>query len=259
MSPGEAIRGLLLDLDGTVWEGEALVPGADGAIAALRAGGIPVRFVTNTTRVPCATIAGWLEKSGIPATDEDIFTPPRAAVSWLRGRGIRRLALCLPRGSWGEFEEFEIVDEEPEVVVVGDLGPGWTFDVMNRVFRQVLDGAELVALQRNRYWKTGGQLVLDVGAFVAAFEYATGRQATLVGKPSRPMFESAARSMGLALSDVAMVGDDLQTDVAGSRALGIRAFMVRTGKYRAEEVERADPGPDRVVDSVSALPEVLLG
>ena len=94
---------------------------------------------------------------------------------------------------------------------------------------------------------------------VGAFEYATGRQATLVGKPSRPLFETAARSMGLALSEVAMVGDDLQTDIAGYRALGIRAFMVRTGQYRADEVEGAEVGPDRVIDSVSALPNLLLG
>jgi HAD superfamily hydrolase (TIGR01458 family) len=252
-------RGLLLDLDGTVYEGDALVPGADRAIAALRAGGIPVRFVTNTTRVPCATIAGWLEDYGIPATDDDIFTPPRAAAAWLAGRHVRRLFLCLPEGSFGEFADFEIVDEHPEAVVVGDLGPGWTFDVMNRVFRHVLGGVELVALQRNRYWKTGGQLVLDVGAFIAAFEYATGQEATLVGKPSRPMFEAAARSMELSLTEVAMVGDDLQADIGGSRALGMRGFMVRTGKFRPEEVEASALRPDRVIDSVAALPDLLLG
>jgi HAD superfamily hydrolase (TIGR01458 family) len=252
-------RGLLLDLDGTVYEGDALVPGADRAIAALREGGIPVRYVTNATRVPGATIAGWLEGYGIPATADDIFTPPRAAVSWLAQKGVRRLMLCLPEGSFGEFTEFEIVDEHPEAVVVGDLGPGWTFDIMNRVFRQVLGGVELVALQRNRYWKTGGELVLDVGAFVAAFEYATGREATLVGKPSRPMFESAARSMDLSLAEVAMVGDDLQADIGGSRALGMRSFMVRTGKFRPEEVESSALRPDEVIDSVAALPDLLLG
>ena len=192
---------------------------------------MPVRFVTNTTRVPCRTIAGWLETYGVTATAEDIFTPPRAAVSWLVERGVRRLSLCLPEGSFGEFSAFEITDQDPEAVVVGDLGAGWTFDVLNRVFRQVLDGVELVALHRNRYWKNEGRLFLDVGAFIAAVEYATGRQATLVGKPSRPMFEAAARSMGLDLTDVAMVGDDLQADIGGSQAIGIRGFMVRTGKF----------------------------
>lgn len=257
--PGEGPRGLLLDLDGTVYEDDAPVPGAEAAIAALRQAGIPVRFVTNTTRVPRATIAGWLEGFGIPATDDDIFTPPRAAVSWLDERGIRRIALCLAEGSFGEFAAFEITDQSPEVVVVGDLGPAWSFDVMNRVFRQVLEGVELVALHRNRYWRSGGELLLDVGAFVAAFEYATGRTATLVGKPSRAMFEAAARSMGLALPDVAMVGDDLQADIAGAHAVGMAGYMVRTGKFRAAEVEGSGITPDRTLASVAALPALLLG
>lgn len=252
-------RGLLLDLDGTVYEGDALVPGADEAIAALRAGGVGVRFVTNTTRVPCVTIAGWLEGYGIPATAADVFTPPRAAASWLGERKIHRLALCLPEESFQEFSAFEIVDHEPEAVVIGDLGPAWTFDAMNRVFRWVLDGVELVALHRNRYWKAGGQLVLDVGAFVAAFEYATGREANLVGKPSRPMFEAAARAMDLGMAEVAMVGDDLQADIGGAQALGIQGFMVRTGKFRAAEVEASPIVPDRVIDSVASLPGLLLG
>jgi phospholysine phosphohistidine inorganic pyrophosphate phosphatase len=252
-------RGLLLDLDGTVYEDDTLVPGASEAIATLRRGGIPVRFVTNTTRVPRTTIAGWLEGFGIPAQASDIFTPPTAAASWLADRGIRRIDLCLPEGSFGEFTAFEIASRDPEAVVVGDLGPAWSFDVMNRVFREVLDGVELVALHRNRYWKAGGELLLDVGAFVAAFEYATGRTATLVGKPSRAMFEAAARSMDLALADVAMVGDDLQADVAGAQALGIAGYMVQTGKFRAAEVEISGVEPDHTLASVAALPALLLG
>jgi HAD superfamily hydrolase (TIGR01450 family) len=273
--------GFLLDLDGTVYQDGALIPGADAAIGALRDAGVPVRFVTNTTRVQRATIAGWLADFGVPAEEDDIFTPPSAAVSWLRDRGTRRVAVCLPDDGLAEFERFDLVpvdpspgsaraggeeaggDREavdavsPEVVVIGDLGAGWSFDVMNRVFRWVLDGAGFVALHRNRYWKTGGALVLDAGAIVAAFEYATGREATLVGKPSRPMFEAAARSMGLGLEEVAMVGDDLQADIGGSRALGCRTILVRTGKYRAEELEGSAIEPDAVIDSLAALPGLL--
>ena len=272
--------GLLLDLDGTVYQDDALVPGADDAIAALRDAGIPVRFVTNTTRVRRATIAGWLEGFGIPADSADIFTPPVTAVAWLRERGIRRVAVCLPEDGLIEFEAFDLVAVDPgpkdaagtgggrsagasdpgppETVVIGDLGHGWTFGVMTRVFRWLLDGTAFVALHRNRYWRTGGELVLDAGAFVAALEYATGREATLVGKPSRPMFEAAARSMGLELQEVAMVGDDLQADIGGSQALGCQAFMVRTGKYRAAELESSDVEPDAVIDSLAALPQLIL-
>ena len=199
--PGAPVRGLLLDLDGTVYENDAVVPGADAAIVRLREEGRPVRFVTNTTRVPCDTIAGWLEGYGIPTEPDHVFTPPRAAVEWLAGQGLRRVAVCLPPASFSEFSRFEIVDEDPEAVVVG---------------------------------------------------------ATLVGKPSRAMFEAAARSMDLPLGEVAMVGDDLQSDVGGSQALGIRGILVQTGKYRAAEVEASSIEPDRVVPSIAVLPDLLL-
>jgi HAD superfamily hydrolase (TIGR01458 family) len=250
-------KGLLLDLDGTVYEDDRLVPGADRAIALLRRSGVGVRFVTNTTRVSRSVVAGWLEGFGVPAVADDVFAPPRAARSWLRERGIRRVAACLPEDSLGELDGLEIVSESPEAVVVGDLGPAWTFELMNRVFRWLREGATLLALHRNPYWKTGGGLALDVGAFVAAFEYAAGCRATLVGKPSRAMFEAAARSLGLELPDVAMVGDDLHADVGGSQALGIPAILVRTGKFDASALEASGIQPDLVIDSLAELPERL--
>lgn len=251
-------RGLLLDLDGTVYEDDGVIPGAPEAVAALRAGGVPVRFVTNTTRVPRRTIAGWLENCGIAATSDDIFTPPLAAVLWLRERGLRRIAVCLPAEARTEFAEFQLVEDDPEAVVVGDLGAGWTFEAMNRVFRWILDGCVFLALHRNRYWKSGGQLILDVGAFVAAFEFATGRRATLVGKPSQAMFHAAAGSMKLAVEEVAMVGDDLEADIRGARALGALGYLVRTGKFREEELAGSAVEPDRIIDSVATLPRLLV-
>ncbi|MDX1675414.1 MAG: TIGR01458 family HAD-type hydrolase [Longimicrobiales bacterium] len=254
--------GLLLDLDGTVYQDDEPVPGAVTAIAELRDGGLPLRFVTNTTRVARGTIAGWLEGFGIPADADDIFTPPFVAMDWLRERELRRVAVLLPEDSQDAFSGFELAEpggDAPEAVVIGDLGEGWTFEVLNRAFRWLLDGAAFLALHRNRYWRTGGELVLDAGAFVAALEYATGREATVVGKPSRPMFAAAARSMGLSLEEVAMVGDDLEADIGGSQALGCTAFMVRTGKFRAEELAESAVEPDRVIDSVAELPAVVLG
>lgn len=235
------------------------MPGAAGAIATLRDAGVPVRFVTNTTRAGSDTIAGWLRRFGVPAEAGDVFTPLRAAAAWLRREDRRRLALCLPADARREFAGFELVDDAPEAVVIGDLGPAWSFEAMNRAFRWLLDGAAFVALHRNRYWRTGGALVLDVGAFVAAFEFATGRTATLVGKPSRAMFEQAAGSMGLGVADVAVVGDDVATDVAGAQALGAGGILVRTGKFRPSDLEGEGPRPDRVVDSIADLPKLLLG
>lgn len=252
-------QGVLLDLDGTVYTETGLIPGADRAVDALRDAGVPLRFVTNTTRVPRSTIAGWLEGFGIRAGADDVFTPPLAAAEWLRRRGARRVAVCLPEHTFVEFDGLELVDEDPDVVVIGDLGAGWTFELMNRVFRWILDGSEFLALHRNRYWLTDDGLTLDVGAFVAAFEYATGRRAELVGKPSRAMFEAASASMGLEPADVAMVGDDLEADIAGMQECGGQGIMVRTGKFRAEELARAGAEPDALIDSIAELPGLVIG
>lgn len=250
--------GLLLDLDGTVWDDDAVIPGVPGAIATLRGADVPLRFATNITRVARSTIAEWLEGFGIPATADDIFTPPLAAAAWLKQQNIERLQLCLPQDTFEEFGGFNVDDEEPEAVVVGDMGQGWTYGMLNRAFRHLLNGAQFVALHRNRYWKTPSGLALDAGAFVAALEFATGRTATLVGKPSRPMFEAAARSMGVELEEVVMVGDTLESDIAGAHEVGCQAILVRTGKFDADALARSEIQPDLVVDSLAVLPALLL-
>ena len=251
--------GLLLDLDGTVWDDDSLIPGADASVEAFRTAGVPLRFVTNITRVPRNTLAGWLTGFGVPATDDDIFTPPLAAAAWLRRRGIRRVFVCLPEHTHVEFNEFSVGDVQPEAVVIGDLGADWTYEILNDAFNCILNGAEFLALHRNRYWKTGGGLAVDAGAFVAALEYASGRTATLVGKPSQPLFDAAAGSMGLEPADVAMVGDTLESDIAGAKEAGCQAILVRTGKFDADELARSSVRPDLVVDSLADLPELLLG
>jgi HAD superfamily hydrolase (TIGR01458 family) len=262
MSPNELAQhnkttGLLIDLDGTVWDADALIHGADRAVKALREAGVPFRFVTNTTRVPRDTIARWLADFGIPATADEVFTPPLAAAAWLKDRQIRRVFVCLPPHTFEEFPDFVVDEQAPEAVVIGDMGDSWTVEIMNTAFRRLLSGAEFVALHRNRYWKTGRGLCLDAGAFVAALEYATGRTATLVGKPSRPLFEAAARSMDLSPGDVVMVGDSLNTDIAGAKAAGSRAILVRTGNYDEEQLRRSLVQPDLVLDSLAAVPEAL--
>ncbi len=250
--------GLLIDLDGTIWDGDVLIAGAREALAALRAAGVPFRFVTNTTRVPRRTIAERLDSVGIAAEASEVFTPSLAAASWLRGRKIERVLLCLAPHTFVEFPGFHITKVEPEAVIVGDMGDDWTIDVMNRAFRSLRAGAEFLALHKNRYWKTSDGWCLDAGAFVVALEYATGRAATLVGKPSRLLFEAAAQHMGLQPEEVAMIGDSLSSDIVGAKAVGSQGILVRTGKFSADEVSRSDVKPDHIVDSLEAVPALVL-
>ena len=248
---------VLFDLDGTIWDDDAVLPGVPDAVARVRAAGIRVRFVTNITRLPARVLRDRLAAAGIPAAIEDVQTAPVAAAGWLRHGGIVRVALCVADGTREDFHGFTLDEAAPEAVVVGDLGAGWTFDRLNRAFLQVMGGARLVALQRNRYWQTGGGLALDAGAFVAALEYATGADAIAVGKPSRAFFETAVRAVHSPAAEVVCVGDDVANDVAGARSVGCRGVLVRTGKYRPGDEGTITPGPDAVVDSVAALPALF--
>lgn len=251
------IAGLLLDLDGTVYQEERAIAGVPEALAELRRRGVPFRFTTNTTRRPRAALVERLRSMGIAVETEEILSAPAAAARWLRDRGVRRAQLLLARETWVDFPGIEPTDEAPEAVVVGDLGEGWTFPLLNQAFRHLMDGAELVALQRNRYWRTGDGLTLDGGPFVAALEHGSGKTATLVGKPSPAFFEAAARELGVPRERIAVVGDDLESDVAGARQFGMTGIAVRTGKYRAQDEERARAAADVVLDSLAGLPSWL--
>jgi HAD superfamily hydrolase (TIGR01458 family) len=120
-----------------------------------------------------------------------------------------------------------------------------------------MDGAALIALQKNRYWETAGGLSLDAGPFVAALEYAIGRQAEVVGKPSPAFFELALGELRLPAERAAMVGDDVEADVGGAMEAGLAGILVRTGKYREDLVKESGIEPTATVDSVADVPELL--
>jgi HAD superfamily hydrolase (TIGR01458 family) len=120
-----------------------------------------------------------------------------------------------------------------------------------------MDGAELVALQKNRFWLTPEGLSLDVGPFVAALEYATGRTAHVVGKPARAFFLQPLSELGVEPRAALMVGDDIHSDIGGALDAGLRAVLVRTGKYRADVVGASGIDPTAVVDSIAGVPALL--
>jgi HAD superfamily hydrolase (TIGR01458 family) len=188
-----------------------------------------------------------------------VFSAPVAAAGWLTERGIRRIQLLLPESTHDDFTDFEITSDDPEMVLVGDLGVGFTFERLNAAFRSLRAGAGLVAVHRNRFWLPEDGPTLDAGPFVAALEYAARVEATLVGKPSAAFFQTAAARTGVALERLAVVGDDVETDVAGARAAGLVSIQVRTGKYESSRQASLQPAgrPHRVIDSLANLPALL--
>ena len=201
-----------------MYEGDRLVEGAAGAIARLRSAGVPLLFTTNTSRKSRRDILDSLAERGLDVEADEVFSAPVAAAEWLAERGVRRIELLLPASTHADFANFEITTERPEMILVGDLGSGFTFERLNGAFRNLREGAGLVAVHRNRYWLPEAGPTLDAGPFVAALEYAARTEATLVGKPSAAFFHTAAGRTGVAQARLAVVGDDVESDVIGERA-----------------------------------------
>ena len=250
-------RGVLVDLDGTVYDRETVIPGAADAVSALRGAGFPIRFLTNTSRTSRAELVRRLAGHGIEVVRDEVYTASYGAALWLAGRKIRRAAVLVPATALEDFVGVSVDSESPEAVLVGDLGAEWTFQRLNDAFRWLMSGAELVAIHKNPYWRTEEGLTLDAGAFVAALEYASGSKATTIGKPSKEFFATAAGAMGLTTEDVVMVGDDLTTDVIGAKAVNARSILVRTGKFSDPDLAAAGTKPDLILDSIAELPGVL--
>jgi HAD superfamily hydrolase (TIGR01458 family) len=243
------IEGILLDLDGTLYVGEEPLPGAREAVEALKASGLALRYVTNTTRMPRRAVVERMQKLGFVAEEGEIITPAWAASRVICGKSC--LAL-VDESLHEDLGEAWLTEDAPEFVLVGDLGEDFTYARLDAAFRCLMDGAKLVALQKNRYWQNRNGLSLDAGPFVAALEYASGKEAVVVGKPEQTFFQIALKDMELEAGEVAMVGDDAEADVIGARRAGLVGIQVRTGKWQ-DDTEEAD----LVLDSIADLPGVV--
>jgi phospholysine phosphohistidine inorganic pyrophosphate phosphatase len=259
--PTSTPSGFLLDLDGTLYTGDAAIPGAADALSGLRAHAVPFRLVTNTTSRSRRMLVDRLAGFGLAAAPEEIVTATLAGVELIRAAGYGRVAPFVPAGALEDMEGLTLVGgtsgrprTAADVVVLGDLGERWTFALLQEAFEQLMAGAALVALSRDRYFRQGARLALDAGPFVAALEYAAGATAAVAGKPSPAFFEAAVRNLGLpADRSVAMVGDDLWSDVQGAQRAGLQGWLVRTGKFREDVLQGSGITPDRILSSVTEL------
>ncbi len=245
MDCGEAMKAILLDLDGVVTVGHKALPGSLDAIALVREAGIPLRFITNTTRRPRRRIVADLAELGLTVEETDVFTPAALAREFLLRLNLTPFLVVHPELQ-EEFADLPV--GEGEAVVVGDAGPFFTYDLLNQAYRKILHGAEFFALAKNRnFLDHDHELSLDAGPFVSALEYASGETAWVLGKPSPTFFALAVESMGCAPEDVVMIGDDAEADIGGAMAAGLEGILVRTGKYRPGQEAALPQRPTHVV------------
>ena len=257
MTDGQEIRGILLDIEGTIIVAGKPVSGAPAAIERLRRRGFPLRFLTNTTTLSAASLRAQLEGKGIAIGSGELITPAAAAVRYLKRQGASSCRMVVCEELLPDFAELDSTGGRPDFIVIGDIGPRWDYDLMSELFRLVMEGARIVALHKGRFWQTEEGLTLDIGAFIAGLEYATGSAAVVMGKPAESFFRFALEGLAVDAGRALIVGDDADSDIAGAAKLGIRGVLVRTGKFRPDWAERTQATSWRIIDSVASLPTLL--
>lgn len=250
----DSLKGILIDLAGVLHVGDDLLPGADQALSRLRATGLPLRFLTNTTRTSRREVVALLQSLGLDIQTHEVLTAALATRKLLQNQGLRPYYLIHPNIE----EDMGECDPNPNVVVLGDAGDGFTYAHMNAAFRLLMQGLPLVAMARNRYFREGSGLSLDMGAYVSALEYSSGVTAQIVGKPARSFFETALVDIGVLAQNAVMIGDDVTDDVGAAQKAGIAGILVRTGKFRPGDDQLPHIQPTVVADDFTEAVAHLL-
>jgi len=249
------MKAILFDLDGVFYQGDAAIPGASEAATWVQQKSIPHLFVTNTSSRPRSALVEKLAGMSIKIDAKHVFTPLIATKTWLQSSAIKNnLALYIPEKSKSEFSDFSESYENPQAIIVGDLGEQWDYHKLNQIFRLLMTSPELplVALGMTRYWQADDGLRLDVAPFIKALEFACNRQAIVMGKPDQHFFQAAIAKLSLPAEDVLMIGDDIRGDIEGAQQAGLQAWLVKTGKFRQSDLAIGIE-PDRVIESIRDL------
>ncbi len=257
------MKAILFDLDGVFYEEGQMVPGAADVIDWVRNHDIPHLFLTNTTSRDRQGLLEKLQGFGIQTSTDKLLTPAVAAVAWLQKHVREKTALFVPQAVESEFATLDpltgIEDSDRQdigAVVLGDLGQRWDYRLLNNAFRLLMKTPQpyLIALGMTRYWKAADGLRLDVAPFVTALAHASGVSPLVLGKPSVEFYQMALQRLAVEAENTIMVGDDIRGDIGGAKQCGIRGILVRTGKFRKEDLA-SDVKPDAVLGSVSELPK----
>ena len=255
-----SMAAILLDIDGVLHVSGEPIRHAPEAVRQLRENGHRLRFVTNNTTHSRRSLAAELRELGFDLDDDELQTTALAAARTLAGRRVLALTMA---AVLEDLDSVQLVGEDAEAVLLGGADEteetNRVFSYMNlaRAFAELESGAELYCLHRNRWWQTSRGPLLDSGCFVAGLEYASDIEATVLGKPSAAYFGAAVEALDAEPELTWMVGDDLDADVAGAQRFGLRTALVRTGKFRPDELERTTIEPDVVLSSVADLPRWL--
>lgn len=249
-------RGFLIDMDGVIYRGGELIPGADAFIQQLQSHEIPFLFLTNNSQRTRRDVATKLTRMGIPIEEKHVFTCAMATARFLASRKPGGTAFVIGEGgilNALHMNGYSIVDKSPDFVVVGE-GRTLSFEMVESAVQMIVDGARLIATNPDPNCPTAdGGTRPGCGAIVALLEAAAGIKAFSVGKPSPVMMRMARKELGLATSETIMIGDTMETDILGGVQMGYRTVLVLSGGTNRAELDRTAYRPDIILESVAEL------
>jgi HAD superfamily hydrolase (TIGR01458 family) len=222
---------VLIDFDGIINIGGKPANDAKNFLRYLSKNKIPSHIISNSTLKTSKDVKKFLKDNSMDFGIQ-VMTAVDAAYNYVKKHYTKVSVYCDSKTK--KFFSDLIDDENPEAVVIGDLGKGWTYEILNVIFRKVFVGAEIIAMQKNKYWKPDGKtLSLDAGPFINAIEFATGKQAILIGKPSKLYFQNALQQLGFSTNEnFIMIGDDYDNDILAAQNIGGKGILVYTGKTK---------------------------
>ncbi|PSN47268.1 Haloacid dehalogenase-like hydrolase domain-containing protein 2 [Blattella germanica] len=250
------VKAVLIDLSGTLHVEDTALPGAVEALKRLRQSNIPIKFVTNTTKESRRFLYERLTRLGFELKEEEIWSSLCAAQNLLKTKNLRPM-LMLEQEALEDFPGFtDFKEDEQNAVVIGLAPSMFNYPELNKAFRLLLKGAPLIAIHSGRYYKRADGLALGPGPFVKGLEYAADCKSETVGKPSATFFQTALGDLDP--SHAVMIGDDVRDDIGGAQSLGMRGFLVQTGKYRSGDESRICPPPAAVCSGFAEAVDLLL-
>ncbi len=244
------IKGLLLDIGGVLYEGDKVIDGAIETLKELRKN-YKIRFLSNTSRIPPTKLYEKLKNMGFEIKENEIFTALNAAKLFLQNENANAYIIATDEAK----EFFNDLKGEIKYVLVCDAYKNFTYDNLNQGFRYLENGAGFIATNKNKYFKDSDGLSLDAGGFVKCLEFASEKEAKILGKPNCEFFSLAIKDMGLDKKEVLMVGDDIVSDIIGAKTCFLKTCLVKTGKFKESDLLKAKP--DFLIESIAQLPKLL--
>lgn len=250
-------KAFLIDMDGTLYfKGEPCLDAID-VVNYLRQENYQLRFLTNTTAKTPKMLHAQMQALGFDIYEDEIFNATYACRQYLRSQPEASCHFMVDDAVKAFFKEMPIDDEAPDFVVVGDYGEKFDFHALNHAFRLLMNGAELIALQKGLYWFSSEGMFLDCGAFVTLLEAAAGKTAKIMGKPNETFFKIALESLQCSPSEAIVVGDDITSDIVGADRMRMRSILVKTGKFKPDQLENPIAKPTWVLNSIAELPNLF--